>query len=199
MSCHAQKKPQLPSLAQEGFLFLWAVLSCLSGPGGPFLSCHVLFCVSSPGGLLIPPNFHREFFFGGVEGFRLEWPWNTTCHGLQSSQLRRGLRLFRSGGPHPCLSWGASRAPTPLPGGTVTAWDTPSGGGRYVRVLLCVSSVPDSCVHIWLVSCPRQMWLLVNSCPAVLFSLSINNLCIYNPVCSLDFVGLLVTPGVSCL
>ncbi len=26
MSCHAQKKPQLPSLAQEGFLLLWAVL-----------------------------------------------------------------------------------------------------------------------------------------------------------------------------
>ncbi len=29
-------------LALEGFLFLWAVLSCLSGPGG--LSCLVLYC-----------------------------------------------------------------------------------------------------------------------------------------------------------
>ncbi len=56
-----------------------------------------------------------------------------------------------------------------------------------VRVLLCVSSVPASCVHIWFVSCPRQMWLLVNSCPAVFVSLSIINLCIYSPVCSLWF------------
>ncbi len=37
-------------LAQEGFWFLWDVLSCLSGPGG--LSCRrVLSCLSGPGGL----------------------------------------------------------------------------------------------------------------------------------------------------
>ncbi len=36
---HGQKKPQLLRLAQEGFLFLWAVLPC----------------VFSLGGLLIPP------------------------------------------------------------------------------------------------------------------------------------------------
>ncbi len=61
---HAQRKPQLPKTAQGGFLFLWAVLSCLSGPGG--LSCRfVLSCLFSPGGLLIPPNFPREFFLGG--------------------------------------------------------------------------------------------------------------------------------------
>ncbi len=57
----------------------------------------------------------------------------------------------------------------------------------YVSEFCCVSSVPASCVHIWFVSCPRQMWLLVNSCPAVFVSLSIINLCIYSPVCSLWF------------
>ncbi len=67
-SCPEEASASKP--AQEGFWFLWAVLSCLSGPRGPFLSCHVLFCVSSPGGLPIPPNFPREFFFGGVKGFR---------------------------------------------------------------------------------------------------------------------------------
>ncbi len=36
-----------------------------------------------------------------------------------------------------------------------------------VRVLLCVSSVPASCVHIWFVSCPCFMSLLVNLCPGV--------------------------------
>ncbi len=41
------------------------------------------------------------------------------------------------------------------------------GGGSYVRVLLCVSSVPASCVHIWFVSCPCFMSLLVNLCPGV--------------------------------
>ncbi len=33
------------------------------------------------------------------------------------------------------------------------------GGGSYVRVLFCVSSVPASCVHIWFVSCPCFMSL----------------------------------------
>ncbi len=63
MSCPEEASASKP--AQEGFWFLWDVLSCLSGPGGPFLSCHVLFCVSSPGGLLIPPNFPREILGGG--------------------------------------------------------------------------------------------------------------------------------------
>ncbi len=70
-------------LAQEGFWFLWDVLSCLSGPGGlscrrvlscpvlsvwpwrAVLSCFVLSCLFSPGGLLIPPHFPREILGGG--------------------------------------------------------------------------------------------------------------------------------------
>ncbi len=31
------------------------------------------------------------------------------------------------------------------------------GGGSYVRVLLCVSCVPASCVHIWFVSCHYEL------------------------------------------
>ncbi len=43
-----------------------------------------------------------------------------------------------------------------------------------VRVLLCVSSVPASCVHIWFVSCPRLMSLWVKYVPAVFVSLCAN-------------------------
>ncbi len=61
LSCSEEASASKP--AQEGFWFLWAVLSCLSGPGG--LSCHfVLSCLFSPGGLLIPPNFPREILGG---------------------------------------------------------------------------------------------------------------------------------------
>ncbi len=49
MSCPEEASASKP--AQEGFWFLWDVLSCLS----------------SPGGLLIPPSYPREFFLGGVE------------------------------------------------------------------------------------------------------------------------------------
>ncbi len=84
--------------------------------------------VSSPGGLLIPPDFPREIFWGGrrgsgcrgrAEGTEAKAP-KSICHGLlsslhrhgllsslhrhglQSSQLRHGLLcLFRSGGPRP--------------------------------------------------------------------------------------------------
>ncbi len=62
MSCPEEASASKP--AQEGFWFLWAVLSCLSGPGG--LSCLVLYCiVCLAPGLLIPPHFPREIFFGG--------------------------------------------------------------------------------------------------------------------------------------
>ncbi len=43
-----------------------------------------------------------------------------------------------------------------------------------VSPLSCVSCPPASCVHIWLVSCPCQMWLSVNSCPAVCLWLCVN-------------------------
>ncbi len=168
MSCHAQKKPQLPSLAQEGFLFLWVVLTCLSGPGGPFLSCHVLFCVSSPGGLLIPPDFPREFSLGGGskgsgcrgrdEGTEAK-ALKTICqssqlrhgllsslhrHGLQSSQLRHGLHhLFRSGGPCPVVLSvsvlrGLQSVHPPSPVELLWRGTRFPGGVSYVRVLLCV-------------------------------------------------------------
>ncbi len=98
-SCPDETSASKP--AQEGFWFLWAVLSSLSGPGGR--SCCVLYCpvCLAPGGLLIPPHFPREFFLGGVvrvptvgagpRGPRPRPP-KTICHGLQSSQLRHGLQ-----------------------------------------------------------------------------------------------------------
>ncbi len=64
MSCHAQKKPSCSCGLS---------CSCLFSPGG--LSCPVCLApescpasVFSPGGLLIPPNFPREIFFGGRKG-----------------------------------------------------------------------------------------------------------------------------------
>ncbi len=56
-----------------------------------------------------------------------------------------------------------------------------------VSPLSCVSCVPASCVLIWFVSCPRFLWWLVHSCPAVFVSLSMIILCIYSPVCSVWF------------
>ncbi len=69
----------------------------------------------------------------------------------------------------PCLSWGAFRAPTPPPRWNCegSGWAFREGGGSNVSPLSCVSCVPASCVHIWFVSCPRQMSLWVNPCPAV--------------------------------
>ncbi len=46
--------------------------------------------------------------------------------------------------------------------------------GKCAMVLLCVSSVPASCVHIWFVSCPCFMSLWVNLCPAVCMWLCVN-------------------------
>ncbi len=43
-----------------------------------------------------------------------------------------------------------------------------------VSPLSCVSCVPASCFLIWFVSCPRLMWLSVNSCPAVFMWLCVN-------------------------
>ncbi len=51
-----------------------------------------------------------------------------------------------------------------------------------VRVLLCVSSVPASCVHIWFVSCPCFMSLWVKYVPAVFVSLCVNYPLYISPV-----------------
>ncbi len=148
-------------LAQEGFLFLWAVLCCVSSPGG--LSCPV--SVSSPGGLLIPPNFPREFFFwgGGVErvpavgaGPRGPRPRPQAPPAMASWAPCTAMASWA-----PCTAMASvvcSRAPTPerpppLPGGTVTAWDTPSGRGE-----LCQGSVV--CVMCSRLLCPYLVCFL---------------------------------------
>ncbi len=51
-----------------------------------------------------------------------------------------------------------------------------------VRVLLCVSCVPASCVHIWFVSCPCFMSLWVKYVPAVFVSLCVNYPVYISPV-----------------
>ncbi len=67
-----------------------------------------------------------------------------------------------------------------------------------VRVLLCVSSVPASCVHIWFVSCPCFMSLWVKYVPAVFVSLSVINLCKLVHACSVWFrLVYSLFPGVS--
>ncbi len=100
----------------------------------------------------------------------------------------------------PCLSWGASRAPSPPP-----RWNCYGVGhafreGGVMSGFCCVSSVPASCVHIWIVSCPRQMSLWVNSCPAVFVSLCVNYPVYLVPVFWVWFrLVYLWLPSVSCL
>ncbi len=110
MSCHAQRKPQLPSQPRRASgscgLSFWpwrAFLFCTVLSVWPWrasLSC--LSCLFSPGGLLIPPHFPREIFLGGgvvrvpavgagPRGPRPRAP-KTICHGLQSSLHRHGLQ-----------------------------------------------------------------------------------------------------------
>ncbi len=212
--------------AQEGFWFLWAVLSCLSGPGG--LSCFVLYCpvCLAPEGSWYPLTSPGKFF-GGVEGFRLWGPGRgDRGHGHKDPPAMTSwapCTAMASWAPSyamasrapssamasvicsalevsvlcscPCLSWGASRAPTPPP-----RWNCYGVGhafreGGVMSGFCCVSCVPASCVHIWFVSCPRLMSLWVNSCPAVFVSLSVINLCILSScLFSLISSGLLVTP-----
>ncbi len=121
---HAQRKPQLPSSPRRASCSCGMSCSCLFSPGGLSCPCpvHVLSCLSRPRGLLIPPNFPREIFFGGrrvpagvarprdeATAMKDHWapctamaswaPCTTmaswapcTCHGLRSSQLRHGLQ-----------------------------------------------------------------------------------------------------------
>ncbi len=139
-------------------------------PRRAFLSCLVLFCVSSPGGLLIPPNFPREIFLGGrrvpagvawprdeatAMNYHLPWtpelpapPWPPLSVPLWRSPSCVPVRVCPEGPPeHP---------PTPLPGGTVTAWDTPSGRGA-----LCQCSVV--CVMCSRLLCPYLVCFLSSS------------------------------------
>ncbi len=136
-----------------------------------------MYClsVSSPGGLLIPPNFPREIFLGGKRGSIRHGLQSSQLrhglqssqhrhghlsslhrHGFQSSQLRHGLRcLSCSGGPRPVfLSVFVLRGlQSARPGGTVTAWDTPSGRGE-----LCQGSVV--CVMCSRLLCPYLVCFL---------------------------------------
>ncbi len=77
-----------------------------------------------------------------------------------------------------------------------------------VRVLLCVSCVPASCVHIWFVSCPCFMSLWVKYVPAVFVSLCVNYPVHISPVFWVWFhlvyslfpgVSVHVSPALSCL
>ncbi len=69
-----------------------------------------------------------------------------------------------------------------------------------VRVLLCVSCVPASCVHIWFVSCPCFMSLWVKYVPAVCMWLCVNYPVYLVPVFWVWFrLVYLWLPGVSCL
>ncbi len=207
-SCPEEASASKP--AQEGFLFLWAVLSCpcLFSPGG--LSCPCLFsprglsCLFSPGGLLIPPNFPREIVGwggkrvpavgAGPRGPRprpqgppamaswapctamASWaPSSAMASWAPSSAMASFVCLFRSGGPRPVfLSMsvlrGLQSAHPPSPVELLRRGTRLPGEGSYVRVLLCVSSVPASCVHIWFVSCPCFMSLWVKYVPAVFVS-----------------------------
>ncbi len=160
------------------------VLSCLFSPGGLLIPPH--FPREIFGGVVRVPavgagprrprprppktichglqsSLHRH----GLQSSQLHHVLLSSLHrhGFQSSQLRHG----------PCLSvplWrspscvlvricpeGPPERPPPSPMELLRLGTSLSGGGSYVRVLLCVSCVPTSCVHIWFVSCPCFMSL----------------------------------------
>ncbi len=121
--------------------------------------------------------------------------------------------LFRSGGPCPVflsvfVLRGLQRAHPPSPMELLRLGTSLPGGGSYVRVLLCVSCVPASCVHIWFVSCPCFMSLWVKYVPAVFVSLCVNYPVYISPVFWVWFrlvyslfpgVSVHVSPALSCL
>ncbi len=141
--------------ALEGFP---VIVSCLSGPGG--LSCPCLSCQFSPGGLLIPPHFPMEIFWGGrgvpavgagprgveAKGPEDHLPWPPELpssamvprapsfrHGPQSSQLHHGLQssLHRHGFQSSQLRHG--------PCLSVLLWRSPS----CVPVCVCPEGPPE--------------------------------------------------------
>ncbi len=144
-------------LAQEGFLFLWAVLSCLVPVCLALcgLSCPVCLAPEGSGYPLAAPWI---FFWGGtkvpavVAGPRdeatakdhLPWPSELPAPPWPP------FYLFRSGGP-------LQSAHPPSPVELLRRGTRLLGGGSYVSPLSCVSCVPASCFHIWFVSCPCLM------------------------------------------
>ncbi len=166
MSCPEEASASKP--AQEGFWFLWAVLSCLSGPGG--LSCLVLYCpvCLAPEGSWYPLTSPGKFLGGGVVrvpavGARPRGP-RPRPRSPPAMASRAPSSAMASRAPSSAM---ASRAPTPPP-----RWNCYGVGHAFrergvMSGLCCVSSVPASCVHIWFVSCPCFMSLWVNLCPAV--------------------------------
>ncbi len=190
--CHVMPRGSLSFQASPGGLLVPVGCPVLSvWPRRAFLSCFVLSCLFSPGGLLIPPHFPREIFWGvvwvpavgaGPRGPRprprrpsamaSRAPSSTMASRAPSSAMASVVCLFRSGGPRPVflsvfVLRGLQSAHSPSLMELLRLGTSLSGGGSNVSPLSCVSCVPASCVHIWFVSCSRQMWLLVYSCPAV--------------------------------
>ncbi len=144
-------------LAQEGFLFLWVVLSCVFSPVGAVMSCPVCLALEGSWYPLTTPGRGGRKGSGcrgqGPED-NLPWPpeppappWPPIC-------------LFCSGGPRPVfLSMsvlrGLQSTHPPSPVELLRRGSRLPGGGSNVSPLSCVSCVPTSCVHIWFVSCPR--------------------------------------------
>ncbi len=191
---HARKKPQPPSQPRRAsgscglscpVLSVWPWRACRS--------CFVLSCcVFSPRGLLIPPNFPREIFFGGYKssGCRgraerteakapedhLPWPpelptppWPPE---LPAPPWPPNC-LFRSGGPHPVflsvsVLRGLQSAHPPSPMELLRLGSSLSGGGSYVSPLSCVCHVFPPLVSIFglfpvLVKCHYEL-ILVQPC-----------------------------------
>ncbi len=97
-------------------------------------------CVFSPGGLLVPLSCPMVIFWGGYKGPGCCGRAEGRGHGHHGPpalaswapcSTLASVCLFHSGGPvlcmYPCLSWGASRVPTPPP-----RWNC-YGSGRAFR------------------------------------------------------------------
>ncbi len=142
----------------------------------------------SPGGLLIPPHFPREIFWGGsmssgyrgrAEGTEAKAP-KTICHGLQSSQLRHGhlsslhRHCFQSSQLRhgPCLSVPLWRSPSCVPvrvcpEGSPERPPTPPSPMELLRLGTSLSGGGSNVSHLSCVMCSRLM------CPYLVCFLSL--------------------------
>ncbi len=174
----------------------------------------------SPGGLQVPLSYPMVTFWGGYKDPGCCGRAEGRGHGHHGPpalaswapcSFLASVYLFHSGGPvlcmYPCLSWGASRVPTPPP-----RWNC-YGSGRAFREggvmleLFCVNLVFPPLVSVYglfpvLVSCD---WVYL--VPGVCVCVIVNYLVYLSPVFCIPFrlvyssfpVFLLVIPGVSTL
>ncbi len=173
MSCHAQRKPQLPSQPRRasGSCGMSCPV-CLALEG---LSCPVMYCsvCPAPEGSWYPLTSPGKFWGGRRVPAGVAWPRDEAMASRAPSSAMASVVCSALEVPVLCscpfLSCpeGPPERPPPPPRWNCYGMGHAFREGGVMSGFCCVSSVPASCVHIWFVSCACFMSLWVNLCPAV--------------------------------